>query len=189
MSCWKKQIHCNGVQFSTEAGVDSCKDKMHEISLSLLWGGGASILLWKKQVLVFYILRNNMFAVWWLNTEQLCKNTAPLYFWLRVRTVFHETDRVCPWGSAMFTATFNLVTRVALHTVIFRTLKEGILLSSLASNICFSYRNFFKNWCRRFIKYIWRLFVKKFKIPCSSESSDNVQILLVCDTNTCTIVY
>ena len=43
-------------------------------------------------------------------------------------------------GSAMFTATFNSVTRVRL---VFGTLKDGsLLIDSLASNNRFSYRNF-----------------------------------------------
>ena len=53
-------------------------------------------------------------------------------------------------GFAMFGATFNLDTR----TVIFGTLKDGSLqINNLASNNHFSYRNLFKKWRQRFVKY------------------------------------
>ena len=73
---------------------------------------------------------------------------------LGVRTVFNELME-----SAMFTATFNLVT---LITVIFGALKGGsLLINSLASNNRFSKKNFFQNGFNALFKNSWRLFEKK----------------------------
>ena len=59
---------------------------------------------------------------------------------LRVRAVFHKTARVCH-----VYCNFKLGYTCRI-TVMFGTLKEGSLLSNtLASNICFSYRNMFQN--------------------------------------------
>ena len=58
---------------------------------------------------------------------------------LRVRAVFHKTVRVC---HVYCNFKLGFTCRI---TVIFGTLKDGSLLMSLASNICFSYRNMFQN--------------------------------------------
>ena len=59
---------------------------------------------------------------------------------LRVRAVFHKTVRVCH-VYCNFKIGFMCRT-----TVIFGTLKdESLLINTLASNICFSYRNMFEN--------------------------------------------
>ena len=59
---------------------------------------------------------------------------------LRVRAVFHKTVRVCH-VYCNFKLGFT-----CLITVIFGTLKDGsLLINTLASNICFSYRNMFQN--------------------------------------------
>ena len=59
---------------------------------------------------------------------------------LRVRAVFHKTVRVCHVYS-----NFKLGFTCRI-TVSFRTLKDGsLLINTLASNICFSYRNMFQN--------------------------------------------
>ena len=59
---------------------------------------------------------------------------------LRVRAFFHKTVWVCQ-VNCNFKISFTC--RI---TVIFRTLKNGSLLTNtLASNICFSYRNMFQN--------------------------------------------
>ena len=59
---------------------------------------------------------------------------------LRVRAFFHKTVRVCHLYSN-FKISFTC--RI---TVIFGTLKdESLLINTLASNICFSYRNMFQN--------------------------------------------
>ena len=59
---------------------------------------------------------------------------------LRVRAVFHKTVRVCH-------VYFNFKTGFTCWiTVIFGTLKDGsLLINTLASDICFSYRNMFQN--------------------------------------------
>ena len=54
--------------------------------------------------------------------------------------------------SAMFGATFNLVTRVRIPYFV-ETLKDGSLeINSLALNNCFSYRNVFQNSVNAFVK-------------------------------------
>ena len=59
---------------------------------------------------------------------------------LRVRAVFHKTVRVCH-VYCEFKIGFT-----CWITVIFGTLKdESLLINTLASNICFSYRNMFQN--------------------------------------------
>ena len=59
---------------------------------------------------------------------------------LRVRAVFHKTVRVCH-----IYCNFKLGFTCRI-TVIFGTLKDGsLLINTLASNICFSYRNTFQN--------------------------------------------
>ena len=61
-------------------------------------------------------------------------------FVLRVRAFFHKTVRVCHvYGNFEIGFTCPI-------TVIFGTLKdESLLINTLASNICFSYRNIFQN--------------------------------------------
>ena len=82
---------------------------------------------------------------------------------LRVRAFFHKTVRVC---HVYCNFKIGCTCRI---TVIFGTLKDGsLLINTLASNICFSYRNMFQNrW--RFVKNSWRLFVKKLKILSSLD--------------------
>ena len=59
---------------------------------------------------------------------------------LRVRAFFHKTVRVC---HVYCNFKIGFTCRI---TVIFGTLKDGsLLINTLASNICFSYRNMFKN--------------------------------------------
>ena len=59
---------------------------------------------------------------------------------LRVRTFFHKTVRVC---HVYCNFKIGFTCRI---TVIFGTLKDGsLLINTLASNICFSYRNIFQN--------------------------------------------
>ena len=59
---------------------------------------------------------------------------------LRVRVVFHKTVRVFHVYCNFW---IGLTCRI---TVIFGTLKDGrLLINTLASNICFSYRNMFQN--------------------------------------------
>ena len=59
---------------------------------------------------------------------------------LRVRAVFHKTVWVCH-----VCCNFEIGFKCRI-TVIFRTLKDGsLLINTLASHICFSYRNMFQN--------------------------------------------
>ena len=59
---------------------------------------------------------------------------------LRVRAFFHKTVRVC---HVYCNFKIGFTCRI---TVIFGTLKDGsLLINTLASNICFSYRNIFQN--------------------------------------------
>ena len=59
---------------------------------------------------------------------------------LRVRAFFHKTVRVC---HVYCNFKLGFTCRI---TVIFGTLKDGsLLVNTLASNICFSYRNMFQN--------------------------------------------
>ena len=59
---------------------------------------------------------------------------------LRVRAFFHKTVRVC---HVYCKFKIGFTCRI---TVIFGTLKDGsLLINTLASNICFSYRNMFQN--------------------------------------------
>ena len=59
---------------------------------------------------------------------------------LRIRAFFHKTLRVC---HVYCNFKIGFTCRI---TVIFGTLKDGsLLINTLASNICFSYRNIFQN--------------------------------------------
>ena len=59
---------------------------------------------------------------------------------LRVRAVFHKTVRVC---HVCCNFKIDFTRRI---TVIFGTLKDGsLLINTLPSNICFSYKNMFQN--------------------------------------------
>ena len=83
---------------------------------------------------------------------------------LRVRAFFHETVRVC---HVYCNFKIGFTCRI---TVIFGTLNGGsLLINTLASNICFSYRNMFQNGVDALSKNSWRLFVKKLKISSSSD--------------------
>ena len=63
-----------------------------------------------------------------------------MYRHLRVRAFFHKTFRVCH-VYCNFKIGFT-----CRNSVIFGTLKDGsLLINTLASNICFSYRNMFQN--------------------------------------------
>ena len=67
-------------------------------------------------------------------------NILIYFFRLRVRADFHTTVRVCHvyWNFKL-----GFTCRI---TVIFGTLKDGsLMINTLASNICFSYRNMFQN--------------------------------------------
>ena len=59
---------------------------------------------------------------------------------LRVRAFFHKTVRVC---HVYCNFKIGFTCRI---TIIFGTLKDGsLLINTLASNVCFSYRNIFQN--------------------------------------------
>ena len=72
-----------------------------------------------------------------------------LIFALRVRAFFHKTIRVC---HVYCNFKIGCTCRI---TVIFGTLKDGsLLINTLASNICFSYRNMFQNGIDAFVKIV-----------------------------------
>ena len=70
-----------------------------------------------------------------------CYSKHLLYFpFLRVRAFFHKTVRVC---HVYCNFKIGFMCRI---TVIFGTLKDGsLLIHTLASNTCFSYRNMIQN--------------------------------------------
>ena len=69
-----------------------------------------------------------------------CIDIKPEFGLLRVRAVFHKTVRVCHVYSN-FKIGFT-----CWITIVFGTLKDGsLLINTLASNICFNYRNMFQN--------------------------------------------
>ena len=75
-----------------------------------------------------------------LRTEKVFSEIFGWKLNLRVRAFFHKTVRVCH-VCCNFKVGFTC--RI---TVIFGTLKDGsLLINTLASNICFSYRNMFQN--------------------------------------------
>ena len=72
-----------------------------------------------------------------------------IYLALRVRAFFHKTVRVCH-VYCIFKIGFTC--RI---TVIFGTLKDGsLLINTLASNICFSYRSMFQNGVDALLKIV-----------------------------------
>ena len=98
-----------------------------------------------KAIYITYLKRN-------IHLLLTCANkTAQIQYWkcsriktecggLRVRAFFHKTVRVC---HVYCNFKISFTCRI---TVIFGTLKDGSLLNNtLASNICFSYRNMFQN--------------------------------------------
>ena len=83
---------------------------------------------------------------------------------LRVRAFFHKTVRVC---HVYCNFKIGFTCRI---TVIFGPLKDGsLLINTLASNICFGYRNMFQNGVDALSKVVDAFFVKKLKISSSSD--------------------
>ena len=77
---------------------------------------------------------------WNRKHQSLALSEITFIMLLRVRAFFHETVRVCH-VYCNFKIGFT-----CWITVIFGTLKDGsLLINTLASNICFSYRNMFQN--------------------------------------------
>ena len=78
--------------------------------------------------------------------------------YLRVRAVFHKTIRVC---HVYCNFKIGFTCRI---TVIFGTLKDGsLLVNTLASNICFSYRNMFQNGVDALSKIVDAFLLKRSK--------------------------
>ena len=83
---------------------------------------------------------------------------------LRVRAFFHKTVRVC-----LVYCNFK-IGFTCRSTVIFGTLKDGsLLINTLASNICFTYRNMFQNGVNALSKIVDAFLSKKLKISSSSD--------------------
>ena len=83
---------------------------------------------------------------------------------LRVRAFFHKTVRVCH-----VYCNFKIGFTCQI-TVIFGTLKDGsLLINTLASKICFSYRNMFQNGVDALSKIVDAFLSKssKFHLHCS----------------------
>ena len=79
-------------------------------------------------------------------------------YFLRVRTVFHKTVRVC---HVYCNFKIGFTCRIP---VIFGTLKDGsLLINTLASNICFNYRNVFQNGVDALSKIVDAFFSKSSK--------------------------
>ena len=92
-------------------------------------------LIWSPiQLLPVLDLINDIYC------ESDCFDKFDLLTPLRVRAVFHKTVRVC---HVYCNFKIGFTCRI---TVIFGTLKDGsLLINTVASNICFSYRNMFQN--------------------------------------------
>ena len=76
----------------------------------------------------------------WKGGKVWAEDFLVFFFFLRVRAVFHKTVRVC---HVYCNFKIGFTCRI---TIIFGTLKDGsLLINTLASNICFSYRNMFQN--------------------------------------------
>ena len=83
---------------------------------------------------------------------------------LRVRAFFHKTVRVC---HVYCNFKIGFTCRI---TIIFGTLKDGsLLINTLASNICFSYRNMFQNGVDALSKIVDAFLSKKLQISSSSD--------------------
>ena len=83
---------------------------------------------------------------------------------LRVRAFFHKTVRV---GHVYCNFKIGFTCRI---TVIFGTLKDGsLLINTLASNTCFSYRNIFQNGVDALPKIVDAFFVKNLKLSSISD--------------------
>ena len=75
-----------------------------------------------------------------ISYQLVCLYQLIVFDSLRVRAFFHKTVRVC---HVYCNFKIGCTCRI---TVIFGTLKDGsLLINTLASNICFSYRNMFQN--------------------------------------------
>ena len=102
-------------------------------------GSGAQLPLFSGKsckISVFW-----MHSICWHPDIAACRLPGEMDFMtLRVRAFFHKTVRVC---HVYCNFKIGCTCRI---TVIFGTLKDGsLLINTLASNICFSYRNMFQN--------------------------------------------
>ena len=97
--------------------------------------GAPKYLLWLKRFFVWTLPSS-----WKRNWYIFCPRCHWLFQPLRVRAFFHKTVRVC---HVYCNFKIGFTCRII---VIFGTLKDGsLLIYTLASNICFSYRNIFQN--------------------------------------------
>ena len=112
----------------------------------------------------------------WTNFFKILLFCIPIQ--LRLRAFFHKTVQVCHvYCNFKIGFTYWI-------TVIFGTLKDGsLLINTLASNICFCYRNMFQNGVDDLPKIVDAFLSKSSKFH-QFGLSDNVQILLACGTNT-----
>ena len=102
----------------------------------------------------FIRITNNSFINLYLTRGVVVFSPLPL----RVRAVFHKTARVC---HVYCNFKLGFTCRI---TVIFGTLKDGsLLINTLASNICFSYRNIFQNGASALSKIVYAFLSKNSK--------------------------
>ena len=94
-----------------------------------------------EQVYFFFFQMNEFLVILKFKKYQhIGKSVIVFLKCLRVRAVFHKTVWVCH-----VYCNFKIGFTCQI-TVIFGTLKDGsLLINTLASNICFSYRNMFQN--------------------------------------------
>ena len=103
----------------------------------------------------------------------------PVETTLRERAVFHKAVGIC---HVYCNFKLGFTCRI---TVIFGTLKDGsLLINILASNICFRHRNMFQNGVDALSQIDDAFFCQKAQNFVWFGLSDNVQILLICGTNT-----
>ena len=124
--------------------------------------GALNRVFWFRKILVFLCvvrLKERKYVFWKLKISIYKHDTA-----IKGTSGFHKTVRVC---HVYCNFKIGFTCRI---TVIFGTLKDGsLLINTLASNICFNYRNVFQNGVDALAKIVDAFFVKKFKILSSSD--------------------
>ena len=96
------------------------------------------VIFWARCCIILFFFKVNPCRTWITNPHLGTAVTDNNSF--RVRAVFHKTLRVC---HVYCNFKIGFTCRI---TIIFGTLKDGsLLINTLASNICFSYRNMFQN--------------------------------------------
>ena len=130
---------------SSNTALMQCHSSLYGIGFDDVWKRGKIWLRdhnWQKWKRVFLTCPCHRDEVVGLKN---CKYFVKIWYfvnnYLRVRAFFHKTVRVCH-VYCNFKIGFT-----CWITVIFGTLKDGrrLLINTLVSNICFTYRNMFQN--------------------------------------------